>query len=107
MIPSRQERYIATLLVAIACKLSASADDALTNQFLQEAPRKWNEYASLLRGFDLSGEHTTEFVPLDTKGKGEKQTQHEADEVIVDASGKNAFMKRGPDIYGSNEDYYF
>jgi hypothetical protein len=98
---------VATLLIALVRISTAIADDSLTHRFLQEAPRKWHEYESLLRGFDSASEHTTEFVPLGSKGEGEKQSQYESDQIIVDGSQTNSFKKQGLDVNVSNPDYFF
>ena len=98
---------VATLIVVSVRISTTVADDALTNRFLQEAPRKWQEYKTLFTGFDSASEHTTEFVPLGAKGKGEKTIERDSDRVIVDDSKKNSFKKRGREVSVSNQDYYF
>jgi hypothetical protein len=107
---TRTKLAVSALLVSTVYVRPVSADDAIANRFLQEAPRKWKEYESLLRGFDSTSEHANEFVPLDSKGKGEKQRQQEADHVIVDTLAKNALQKntfenQEPEVYVSNPDY--
>ena len=47
------------LLSGLPTPQGASADEALIQRFLKEAPQRWSEYEALLRGFDIQSEIVT------------------------------------------------
>lgn len=103
--------YIVTFASCVLALLSSyrqvSADSALKDRFLEEAPRKWREYSSLLRGFEVSSEHIIEANSIGATGDGEKQTQRESDHIILADSGVSALKKQGLYTYVSNQEYSF
>ncbi len=95
------------MLCIISGPRGAMADEALAKRFLEEAPRKWHEYKSLLRGFERQSEYLTELI-------SDKNEEITADRVVFGADGIRAVLESKPKkakkqeiINGTNPDYSF
>jgi hypothetical protein len=97
------------LFLTIGGQQGALADEALAKRFLEEAPRKWQEYKPLLRGYEQQRDSLTEL----TSGKIESRSLFrqvcgtDGLRALLDGWQKQGDREEKATVSGSNPDYDF